>query len=166
MSVFVLTNPFISAGTTWTGTAPGDGNPTISGTLTDATSGGLSAYVTQVEVGVTQDMLEITNFASGGWKASTPGLKQGMLSLTLNQDYAASKVNAWFGLNGSVIPACGSGSYYIEVKPVNTTRSATNPSYVFQVYNNQWTPLTGKVGDLAVVTLQFAVVGKIGELTS
>lgn len=166
MAVFTLTNCFVAAGTVWTGTAPGDGNPSIAGTLADLTGGALSSYVTQVDISITMDMIDYTNFGSAGWKAKTGGLKSGTLQLTLNQDYAASKVNSWFGLNGTVIPAAGTGSYYLEVKPVNAARSTTNPSYVFQCYNSQWKPLSGQVGALAVVQIPFEITGKIGELTA
>jgi hypothetical protein len=135
----------------------------VSGTVASSTD--ISTMITQVDVGLSVAQLETTNFGSGGWKTMTMGLKEGTLQLNFNQDFAASKIDALFGLGGSIIPALGAYGY-IDVKPTSAARSATNPSYVFQVYNSSYNPISGSVGALAVGTLQFTITGQIARLTA
>lgn len=165
MAAFSLTSATVLIGTSWTGTAPGDpGTQTVSGTITSSTD--ISTMLTQVDVGLTVAQLETTNFGSGGWKAMVVGIKEGSLQFNFNQDFAASKIDALFGIGGSAIPFGGSGTYYIDVKPTSSARSATNPSYVFQVYNTSYQPISGAVGALAVGSLQLTITGAIARLTS
>jgi len=164
MAVFALTSPTIKIGTAWTGTAPGDpGTQTVSGTITTPTT--ISAMVSSVEISISAAVLEFTNFGSGGWKQNTTGLKEGTLQLVLNQDFAASQVDALFGLGGTIPPG-GSGTYYVDITPTSAARGTTNPSTVFQVYNTSYMPLTGQVGALAVVTIPLTVTGQIARLTA
>lgn len=165
MAAFSLTSATVLIGTTWTGTAPGDpGTQTVSGTITTSTN--ISTMLTQVDVGLTVAQLEITNFGSGGWKQNTVGLKEGTLQLNFNQDFAASQIDALFGISGSAIPFGGSGTYYVDVKPTSSARSTTNPSYCFQVYNTSYQPISGSVGSLAVGSLQLTITGQIARLTA
>lgn len=164
MAVFSMTSCFVGIGTSWTGTAPGDpGTQTVSGTLT---STDLSTMVTSVDLSLNADELDYTNFGSGGWRQKISGLKAGTLQLTFNQDFAASKVDALFGLGGSVMPFGGSGSYYFEIKATSAARSTTNPSYVGQIIPLDYKPLSGQVGSLAVISLQFPTTGQVARLTS
>lgn len=164
MAVFSMTSCFLGIGTSWTGTAPGDpGTQTVSGTLS---STDLSTMVSSVDISLNADELDYTNFGSGGWRQKISGLKAGTLQITFNQDFAASKVDALFGLGGSLMPFGGSGSYYFEIKPTSSARSTTNPSYVGQIVPLDYKPLTGQVGSLAVISLQFPTTGQVARLTS
>jgi len=126
MAVFSMTSCFVGIGTSWTGTAPGDpGTQTVSGTLS---STDLSTMITSIDISLAADELDYTNFGSGGWRQKISGLKAGTIQINFNQDFAASKVDALFGIGGSLMPFGGSGSYYIEIKPTSSARSATNPS--------------------------------------
>lgn len=165
MAAFSLTSATVLIGTTWTGTGPGDpGTQTVSGTITSSTN--ISTMLTQVDVGLSVAQLEITNFGSGGWKQNTVGLKEGTLQFNFNQDFAASQIDALFGIGGSAIPFGGSGTYYVDVKPTSSARSTTNPSYCFQVYNTSYQPISGSVGSLAVGSLQLTITGQIARLTA
>lgn len=162
MAVFAMTSAMPQLATAWTGTSPGNpGTQTISGTLTTPTD--VSAMCVQVSVSFEADELEYTNFASGGWRQKLAGLKSGMVQFDFNQDYAASQVDALFGLGGTF----GFGTtFYTDIKPTNSARSATNPSTVLQILNLSYTPIAGKVGDLAVVSLQFPFTGQPGRLVA
>lgn len=164
MAVFTLSSCFVGFGTSWTGTAPGNpGTQTVSGTLT---STDVSTMVTSVDLSLSADEIDLTNFGSGGWRSKTSGLKAGTLQVTFNQDFAASQVDALFGLGGSLVPFGGTGTYYFEIKPTSASRGSTNPSLVGQVYNNSYSPLTGSVGALAVVQIPFIITGQVARLTS
>jgi hypothetical protein len=165
MAVFSMTTPTILIGAAWTGTAPGDpGTQTVSGTITTSTN--ISAMVTSIDLSLTADELEFTNFASGGWKQKLAGLKAGTLQLNFNQDFAASQVDALFGIGGSVIPFGGTGTYYMDIKPTSSARGSTNPSYVLQVVPTAYQPLQGAAGALAMISLQFPTTGQVARLTS
>ena len=165
MAVFSMTSPTIQIGSAWTGTAPGDpGTQTVSGTINSGVN--ISIMVSQVDLSLQADELEYTNFASGGWRQKIGGLKMGTLQLTFNQDFAASQVDALFGLGGSSIPFGGTGTYYVDIRPTSAARGTTNPSYVLQVIPTSYTPLQGAAGDLATIQLQFPTTGQVARLTS
>jgi hypothetical protein len=62
----------------------------------------VSAFTTSVEVSFESDELDFTNFGSGGWRQKITGLATGNISLTFNQDFAATTVDDRFGLGGTV----------------------------------------------------------------
>lgn len=163
MAVFVLTSTTLLAGTAWTGTAPGDpGTQTVSGTITSSTD--LTAMLTSVDLAIDAEEKDFTNFASAGWRIKRGGLKAGTLQLNFNQDFAASQVDALLGLGGSLWPFAGTGTYYFDMKPTSSARSATNPSYVGQIVPLSYKPIAGSVGDEAVVSIQYPTTGKIDRL--
>jgi hypothetical protein len=162
MAVFALTSATILTGTAWTGTAPG-GSAAASGTITTSTD--ISAMVTQVELSLEAEELDYTNFASAGWRQKSGGLQMGTVNLTLNQDFAASQVDAIFGLGGTL--GFGStSSLYMDIKPTSSARSATNPSYVLRFLNLGYTPISNGVGELATVSLSFPTTGVVTRLTA
>ena len=164
MAVFSMTSCFIGIGTSWTGTAPGDpGTQTVTGTLT---STDLSTMITSIDLSLSAEELDFTNFGSGGWRQKISGLKSGTMQINFNQDFAASKVDALFGIGGSLIPFGGVGPYYFEIKATSAARSATNPSYVGQVVPLQYTPISGAVGDLATISIQLPTTGQVARLTA
>jgi hypothetical protein len=157
-----MTNTTLLGGVAWTGTAPGaPGTQSVSGTITSSTD--FSIMTTAVNLSLTADEIDYTNFASGGWRLKTSGLKAGTVQLDFNQDYAASQLDALFGLGGTF----GFGTtFYLDVKPTSSARSATNPSTVISCVNLDYKPVAGKVGDLAVVSLQFPTTGQVARLTA
>lgn len=165
MAVFTLSSCYIGIGTVWaSGTAPGDpGTQTVSGTLT-ATD--LSTMISSVDLSLAADEADYSNFGSGGWRQKLSSLKAGTVQFTFNQDFAAAKVDALFGISGSLMPFGGAGPYYCEIRPTSAARSATNPSHVMQLVPLDYKPLTGGVGDLATVSLQFPTTGQVARLTA
>ena len=165
MAVFSMTSCTLLIGSGWTGTAPGDpGTQTVSGTITSSTD--ISTMVASVDLSLSAEELDYTNFGSGGWRQKISGLKMGTIQINFNQDFASNKVDALFGIGGSVIPFGGSGTYYIDVKPTSSARSATNPSYVMQVVPVAYQPLSGAAGALAQVAIQFPTTGQVARLTA
>jgi len=166
MAVFSMTSATVLIGTAWTGTAaPGDpGTQTVSGTIASTTD--LTTMISSIDISVTADELDFTNFGSGGWHQKIAGLKAGTVQFNFNQDFAASKVDALLGIGGSVIPFGGSGTYYVDVKPTSAARSTTNPSTVFQVVPLAYQVLSGAAGALAVVSIQYPTTGQVARLTA
>ena len=164
MAAFTLTSCKVQVGTGWTGTAPGNpGTQTVSGTITTPTD--ISAMVTSIDLALAADELDYSNMASGGWRLKLGGMKAGTIQLNFNQDFAASQVDAIFGLGGT-LGFMSSSNLYMDIMPTNSARAATNPSYVLQFLNLDYKPITGSVGDLAVVQLSFPTTGQVARLTS
>lgn len=161
MSAFALTGATILVGTGWTGTAPGAA-AAASGTITSSTD--ISAMVTQIELNISADELDITNFASAGWRQKISGLQMGTVALTFNDSYASSNADALFGLGGTF--GLGVAPIYFDIKSTSASRSSTNPSYVMRVLNLGGTIMSGEVGAVAQKTFTFPTTGLIQRLTS
>ena len=161
MATLVLTSCQTTIGTIWTGTAPGPANPTPSGTIATTQSTDFSDHIRQVTLNLNVAMQDFTTFGDGAFITQKPGLKGADISVEFNQDFAASSVDAVFGagfLAGTL--------FYLDVKPTNAARSATNPSYVYAVYVAKYPPIGQSVGDRASATVGFAVTGTYARLTS
>lgn len=114
----------------------------------------LTDHATNVSVKMGAVDLLTTNFSSGGWDERIAGLKSGTVSFDFNQDEAASKVDAtlWAAL-GTVVA--------VKVRLTSAAISATNVEYQFNALINDYTPISGKVGDLAKVTVSFPITGAV-----
>lgn len=159
MAALVLTSATLLTGTSWTGTAPGSGNPTPSGTIASSTD--RSDHVRSISIDMNVAMQDITSFGDGAFTVSLPGLKSSQIQVEFNQDFAASNVDATFGagfLAGTL--------YYLDVKPTSSARGSTNPSYVYAAYVSSYPAVSNSVGDAATVTVTFDVVGTFARLTS
>jgi hypothetical protein len=153
-----LTSTTTQIGTAWTGTAPGPGNPTVSGTIT--TDLALTDHIRQVSVGLKAAMQDFTTFGDGGYTVVKPGLLGADLSIEFNYDTAAANVEATFAAGVSAKTL-----YYIDVKSTSAARGSTNASYVFAAYVAGF-PVTFTVGERAMTTVEFAVTGSFARLTS
>lgn len=164
MSVYVITASTLLGGTAWTGTAPGDpGNQTVSGTISSSVD--ISAMISEVSLTVNADIVEFNNMAAAGWRIKKTGLKAGQGQIVFNQDFAASQVDAYFGLGGTWGFA-SSSTLYFDLKATAASRGSTNPSYVCQWLNAGYTPISGAVGAGATVPFNFETTGQIARLTS
>lgn len=164
MPVFSMTSTTVLAGTAWTGTAPGAA-ATPSGTINTPTD--LSSMIMQVQVSMSSAELAATSFGSGGWEEKISGLANGSIALTFNQDFAAARVDALFGIGGTFGFAPGQVTpYFLDVKATSSARGATNPSYVAAFLNVGGEVINGSVGDIATVTYTFPFTGRFHRLTS
>lgn len=119
--------------------------------LTNAsiTAGGtdISALSNSVTLNYEVDSVEVTAF--GGNHQFTGGLQNNSVEISLMQDFAASKTEA------TIFPLVGTTTTLV-IKPINTTTSATNPTYtISNAYLAAHTPVAGAVGELAMTTLTF-----------
>lgn len=158
MSTFVLTTCTTLQGTAWTGTAPGPGNPSVSGTITTTTD--WSDHISQVSIDLNRANVDFTNFGSGGFVENKPGLAGFDLTIDFFNDYASS-VDATFG------PAAIAGTLlYFDFKPTSSARGTGNPSYVGAFYIAKYPPIGVQVGNAATSQIGFMTAGKYARLTS
>lgn len=173
MSAFVLTAKSVIIGNTWSApaTAPGLGaGVTIAGTITGGVNHDISEWLASgAEPGMSSAVVDITNFASGGFVQSIPGLTSGDdIQLPLHASYASGQI--WADLVGVfgplVLSRPGDALRFIDIKATAAPRSSTNPSYVFGVYCKGIQPINGSVGDKAMHALTLQVSGGFGVLTA
>lgn len=161
MAISIPTTSTILLGTTWTGTAPGlPGTQTVSGTV--ASSSNVSTYCQAVDVPMSIATQDGTTFGSGGFNVRYAGLKDGALTLTLLNDFAAAALDQiiWSTLGG-----LGATVYY-DVTPTSSARGATNPSYVGAVILAEYKPIPVKVGDLIALQVTWPTTGQFTRLTA
>ena len=118
--------------------------PTSAGAKVDLTDNCRSATVT---LGV--DSLENTAFGSQG-HTYVPGLMTVAVELELYLSYGTGEVEATLFAN------LGTGTTELTIKPSAGAISASSPEYVIQ--NMQlvdYTPITGSVGELSMITASF-----------
>lgn len=118
----------------------------------------LSDHVKSVELSIEAEQLDPTAMGST-YKSALGGLKSGTLSLTFNQDFAASNVDATlFAALGTVVT--------FAVKATSAANSATNPQYTGSILIAEHKPLANAVGELAEVSVSFPTSGAITRAVS
>jgi hypothetical protein len=121
----------------------------------------MSQYVTMAALNVEAVELDTTNFGSGGWQQFIAGLKKGEAKVAFNDDFAATTVDdrlwAWF---------IGGVPVTFNIKATTAANSTTNPEYQTSVLVSKFTPLEGKVGDLANQSLTWKTSGAVVRATS
>lgn len=108
----------------------------------------LSSYVSSLTLDYAKDSVEVTAMSNSG-HLFTGGLQNISLSLTLNQDFAATKVAA-------TLDALIGSTTTVVIKPTSAAVSATNPSYtISNAFLAGTQPVNGSVGDLASMSVTF-----------
>jgi len=118
----------------------------------------LASYLTQVELKTTATDITTTSFGSS-WVTRVAGLKEGSLTLTFNQDYAASTVDA------TLWPLLGSQATVV-IKPTSSATGSANPAYTAICVVNDLTPVSGQVGDLATFSITWPTSGQVSRATA
>ena len=119
-------------------------SPTTGGAAVDLTDQCRSATIT---LGV--DSLESTAFGDTGHRF-VPGLQTVSVELEMYLSYGAGEVEATLFAN------LGTGTTQLVISPSGTSETASNPE--FTIINMQlvdYTPITGSVGELSMITASF-----------
>jgi hypothetical protein len=118
----------------------------------------LASYLTQVELKASATDITTTAFGSS-WVTRVAGLKEGSLTLTFNQDYAASTVDA------TLWPLLGSQATVV-IKPTSSAVGTSNPAYTAICVVTDLTPVSGTVGDLATFSVTWPTTGTVSRATA
>lgn len=109
----------------------------------------LSDQVQSVTLTIGYDQLETTAMGDNGRKY-TKGLQSVDVSITMFNSYGASEVEA------TLVDVVGDDAVTLVISPNGTTESATNPEYTITgAFLSNFTPVTGTVGELSMVTANF-----------
>lgn len=119
----------------------------------------LSANASTIELSVEVSDEDVTTFGSGGWKEVLGGLKSAGLKVKFKQDVAAAALDSiMWPLLGTVVA--------FEVRLSNAARSTSNPGYTGNLLVSQWKPISGDVGSVAEVDVDFKPTGAVARQTS
>ena len=131
-------------------------NPKVTVAGTD-----VSAYWTAIAFDCEADQLETTNFGTSGWRTYIMGLKKGEVKSTLNDDFAAGLIDSliwgWFTAGAAIT---------FNVKATNAANSTSNPEYQFSVLPTKFSPISGKVGELANQDVTWPITGTVTRATA
>lgn len=109
----------------------------------------LSDQVQSVTLTIGYDQLETTAMGDNGRKY-TKGLQSVDVSITMFNSYGTSEVEA------TLVDVVGDDAVTLVISPNGTTESATNPEYTITgAFLSNFTPVTGTVGELSMVTANF-----------
>lgn len=93
-------------------------------------------------------------------KISLAGLKSWTLTVAGKADFSAA------GFDSQLFALVGAAPFTVGVRPVNAARSTSNPEFNGSAILKDYTPMTGKVGDLLPVTASFEAAGTLSRLTA
>ena len=107
----------------------------------------LTTYVTNVEVVKAVDSVESTTMSSTSTNGHqfVGGIQNNTVTISFNQDFAATKVNA-------TLTALVGVQTTVVVRPTSAVVGATNPNFTLTgALMSEYRPVMGAVGDLATV---------------
>jgi hypothetical protein len=127
-------------------------------------SNDISQYVTSVSLSTSVDVIETTGLGSSA-RTRVGGLFDNSITLEFNQDFADNALEEL--INGTSLATTTVGTTVaMEIRPVNTTVSASNPKYTFNALISEWQPLSGAVGELVSVSASWPISGVITKAIS
>ena len=118
----------------------------------------LSNHVKQLTLNTGNEAVDITAMSNNS-RISTNGLKTWSVEVDFYQDFSASVDVALSALVGGAASA-------LVMKPVNTTASATNPSFTGNAILENYTPIAGAVGEAAIIKATFKAGGDLTRATA
>lgn len=118
----------------------------------------LSDHVKSVKSNYSAEMLDNTTMGDTTRKR-LGGLKDWEFDFEMLNDYAASEVDA------TLFPLVGT-TFTIEVRPVNASRSATNPGYTGTGILENYPIMDGSIGEVAPASFKVLAAGTLSRSTS
>lgn len=118
-----------------------------------------SANSSKVELDDSFETKDSTTHGSGGAKQNLAGLEEGSIKVTFKNDYAAGAIDSqMWALRRTIVP--------FEVRPSQAVVGVSNPKYTGNILINGWTPLSGSVGDVAEVDVDYPLDGPMARATA
>jgi hypothetical protein len=118
----------------------------------------VSDHCASISFGTVYDLVEVTQIGDIA-KKMIAGLEDNSLTLELQQDFGVSQLESVIYPNRGLLVDC-------TVRPLNASISTTNPQYAFKVLISEWTPLSGSVGSLSTVNVNWPIYGAITKTTT
>jgi hypothetical protein len=127
-------------------------------------SNDISQYVSSISLSSSVDVIETTGLGNVA-RTRVGGLFDNQLTIEFNQDFADNALEEL--INGTSLATSTVGTAVaMEIRPVNTTVSASNPKYTFNALIAEWQPLSGAVGELVTASVTWPISGPITKAIS
>jgi hypothetical protein len=122
-------------------------------------SNDISQYVTSIGLSSSVDVIETTGLGNVA-RTRVGGLFDNQLTVEFNQDFADNALEEL--INGTSLATSTVGTAVaMEIRPVNTTVSASNPKFTFNALIAEWQPLSAAVGELVSASVTWPISGPI-----
>jgi len=118
----------------------------------------LSSYLTHAELKISANDVTTTSFG-GSYVTRVAGLKEGSISLTFNQDFAANSVDA------IIYPLIGTLGTVV-ITPTSSAVGTANPAYTAVASIIDYSPFASNIGDLATFSVTWPTSGTISRATA
>lgn len=117
----------------------------------------LSEWAVSVEMPEEADKVDLTGFSNSGRRTYGQGLKDGTISITFIQDFAATKVYA------TLAPLFDSGEEFdLIIRPdASAAISTTNPQFTCPVKLFSFSKINAAIGDRSEVPAEFQLTDDI-----
>jgi predicted secreted protein len=122
-------------------------------------SNDLSTYVTNIELQVNGDTVDVTAMSSTAWRAFAAGLKDWMIPVTINTDVANSAVD-------SILWPLYQTAVAIEIRATGAAVGTSNPKWTGTAIVVPGSVFGGGVGDAAKTTFSLRGTGALTRATS
>jgi len=121
----------------------------------------LTSSLSSATLEITSNEVETTTFgtASTAYRTVVGGIVSGSVKLDFYQDYASASVDATLN---SLINTIGT----VVIKPLGSAVTSTNPSYTATCLINNYTPVSGTIGDLSSFSVTWPTTGTITRATA
>jgi len=120
----------------------------------------LSAYVLDARLEAGAESIDVTALGTDTGRIFMAGLKTFTLNVELQQDYAASKVDA------TLAPLLGAAAFAVVLRPNVAAKSATNPEWTGNWILESYNPVSNRVGELQTASAVFRPAGAISRATT
>jgi hypothetical protein len=122
-------------------------------------SNDISEFVTQIELKTSVDIIDTTRIGSQS-RTRQAGVFDNSVTFQFNQDYANDSLEEL--VNGTSMANTTVGTtVQMQVRPVNAAVSASNPKYTFNAVITEWQSVSGELGALATVQVNWPISGNI-----
>lgn len=118
----------------------------------------LSDHITSVSIDETYAEVDTTAFGDAAVRR-VAGLIDASISFEFQQDQASASVEQ------TISPLLG-GTAPVMIWASGSTTSSTNKKYTANVLCNEWHPIGGAVGDLAMVSVTWPCDGTVARATA
>lgn len=117
----------------------------------------VSDHANSLNLEDTAEEIDFTGFTANGYREIGPGLKDATINATFFSDFASGQINS------IIQPLYSSGgTFALEIRPTNTTVSATNPKATMTARVYSYSGIAGGVGEAATFDASFRNAGTAG----
>ena len=120
----------------------------------------LTNFVMSCTLNFTGDLQEETAMGTDGTRSRLSGLKDWSLEMTMKQDFATD------GPDDVLFGLVGGNKVFVQVTADGAAVSGTNPLYSGLAVLQDYSPLSGSVGELSTTPANFMASGPLTRVTS